>query len=328
MSTTLFRAAAAACVTLALLSNARGADLELPRDGWASWEIDAVDGARAWCCYKTWDGSGEASCDLDTRSGGHTVRDDSTTDKMRVYARLAGGKVERLRTLAASCPVVSKTPIQRIDTTTDDSVRWLISKAKSGEWTNSDLRESSLAAIAMHRGDLAHDELVARARGGDSVEAREKAVFWLGLVRGAKGAEVVTDLMFNDENASLRKHAAFAISVSKSPTAAANLTKLGNTDKDGDVRGQAWFWLANSGAPNAEAAISAALRKDSDDNVREKAIFALSRLPDERGTSALIKVAEDKSFTNEQRKRAVFWLAHSDSKDAQSYLEKVLVDKR
>ncbi len=328
MNTALFRAAAAACVTLALLSNARGADLELPRDGWASWEIDAVEGARAWCCYKTWDGSGEASCDLDTKSGGHTVRDDSTTDKMRVYARLAGGKVERLRTLAASCPVVAKTPIQTIDTTTEDSARWLIAKSKAGEWTNSDLRESSLAAIAMHRGDLAHNELVARARGGGSVDAREKAVFWLGLVRGKAGADVVTDLMFNDENARLRQHAAFAISLSKSPSATANLIKLGNTDKDGEVRGQAWFWLANTGAPDAEAAIRAALRKDSDDRVREKAIFALSRLPDKRGTHALIEVVEDKSFTNEQRRRAVFWLAQSDSKEAQSYLEKVLVDKR
>jgi HEAT repeat protein len=116
--------------------------------------------------------------------------------------------------------------------------------------------------------------------------------------------------------------------LSKSPTATANLIKLGNTDKDGDVRGQAWFWLANTGAPDAEAAIRAALRKDSDDRVREKAIFALSRLPDKRGTHALIEVVEDKSFTNEQRKRAVFWLAQSDSKEAQSYLEKVLVDKR
>jgi HEAT repeat protein len=85
--------------------------------------------------------------------------------------------------------------------------------------------------------------------------------------------------------------------------------------------------LANSGAPNAEAAISAALKKDTDDDAREKAIFALSRLPDERGTHALIKVAEDKSFTNEQRKRAVFWLAQSESKEAQSYLEKVLVGR-
>lgn len=326
MSTRVFRAAAAACVTLALTSQIRAAELELPRDGWASWEIDAVEGARAWCCYPNWDGSGEASCDLDTRSGGHSVRDDSTTDRMRVYARLAGGKVERLRTLAASCPVTAKTPIQSIDTTTDDSARWLI--AKSGEWTNGDLRESALAAIAMHRGNLAHNELVSRARGGESVDTREKAVFWLGLVRGAKGAEVVTDLMFNDEHASLRKHAAFALSLSKSPTASANLIKLGKTDKDGDVRGQAWFWLANSGAPDAEAAISAALRKDADDDVREKAIFALSRLPDERGTNALIKVAEDKSFTNEQRKRAVFWLAQSNSQGAQNYLERVLAGKR
>ena len=125
----------------------------------------------------------------------------------------------------------------------------------------------------------------------------------------------------------MREHAAFAITQSKSPRVAQDLTRLGNTDKDGEVRAQAWFWLAQSGAPGSEAAIVAALRKDQDDNVREQAIFALSQLPDERATRALISAAEDQSLSNEQRKRAVFWLAQSESKGAQTYLEKVLAGK-
>ena len=90
------------------------------------------------------------------------------------------------------------------------------------------------------------------------------------------------------------------------------------------MRAQAWFWLAHTGASGAEEAITAALKKDKDDQVREQAIFALSQLPDERATRALIKVAEDRSLSREQRKRAVFWLAQSESKGAQKYLEKVL----
>jgi HEAT repeat protein len=58
--------------------------------------------------------------------------------------------------------------------------------------------------------------------------------------------------------------------------------------------------------------------------VREQAIFALSQLPDGRGTRALIATAEDRSLTREQRKRAVFWLAQSESDEAQAYLQKVL----
>ena len=107
---------------------------------------------------------------------------------------------------------------------------------------------------------------------------------------------------------------------------AGDLTRLGNTDKDADVRAQAWFWLAGSGAAAAEEAIGAALRKDADDHVREQAIFALSRsCREERATLALIKVVEDRSLSREQqRKRAVFWLAQSQAEGAQKYLEKVL----
>ena len=78
---------------------------------------------------------------------------------------------------------------------------------------------------------------------------------------------------------------------------------------------------------NSEEAIVAALKKDSDEHVREQAIFALSQLPDERATRALIAVAEDRSLSHEQRKRAVFWLAQSESEGAQTYLEKVLAGK-
>jgi hypothetical protein len=39
----------------------------------------------------------------------------------------------------------------------------------------------------------------------------------------------------------------------------------------------------------------------------------------------LIAVAEDRSLTREQRKRAVFWLGPSESADAQACLDKVLM---
>ena len=124
--------------------------------------------------------------------------------------------------------------------------------------------------------------------------------------------------MFNDKDPEVRKHAAFAITQSKSPRVTQDLIRLGNTDKDGEVRAQAWFWLAHTGAPDSEDAIVAALKKDSDDHVREQAIFALSQLPDERATRALIAAAEDRSLSSEQRKRAVFWLAQSESKGART----------
>ncbi|HEV7605972.1 MAG TPA: HEAT repeat domain-containing protein [Steroidobacteraceae bacterium] len=314
---------------LALVSPTYAAELTLPRDGWASWQVDAVEGAPDWCCWNSWDdrNASRTSCQLDTDRHGYGTRGNATTDAVRVYARVEGGKITRLRVLSTTCPVETATPIQVINTTTDDSARWLIGLTKQDRGdavAHDNVNDDALAALAMHRGDLARDALATMARGDASAETRKKAVFWLAMLRGTVGADITTSVMFSDKDAEVRKHAAFAITQSKSPRVAPDLIRLGNTDKDGDVRAQAWFWLAHTGAAQSEDAIVAALRKDSDDHVREQAVFALSRLPDERATRALIAVTEDRSLSHEQRKRAMFWLAQSESKGAQTYLEKVL----
>ncbi len=330
MKIKMLPAALAACVALSLATQADPAELALPKDGWASWQVEAVDGAPAWCCWKNWDerDAPRTPCNLDRDGGNYGSRDDETTDALRVYARVSGGKVERVRVLAASCPVEAATPIRSINSTTDDSARWLVALSKRSAGEIQGLRDQVIPALAMHRGAFAQNELLAIARGDGPVDTSQNAIFWLALVRGATGAEAVTDLMFNDQRPELRKHAAFAITQSKSPNAAESLIRLGNTDKDGDVRARAWFWLAHTGAPNAETAIIAALRKDDDHRVREEAIVALSRLPDERAARALIAAAEDRSLSQEQRKRAVFWLGQSESKVAQAYLDKILTGSR
>ena len=323
MKTSMIQAAAV-CAALAFVSQARSAELQLPKDGWVSWEVQAVEDSPAWCCWSSWDNgvADTSTCKLDADRQNTGSRDNTKTDAIRVYARFAAGKVEKVRALAAACPVESKTPIKKLDNVaTDDSARWLVGVAKASD---SDFDEEALGALAMHRGALAFDALSTMARADAQEERRKRAIFWLAMLRGTAGAEIATKTMFNDPNPEVRKHSAFAITQSKSPQVTADLTRLGNTDKDGDVRAQAWFWLAHTGAANVEDAIIAASKKDQDDNVREQAIFALSQLPDERATPALIKAAEDRTLSHEQRKRALFWLAQSQSTGAQAYLDKVL----
>lgn len=251
---------------LTLASEAHSADLTLPRDGWTSWQVAAVEGAPDWCCWSSWNDrdASRASCKLDQNTGNFGGRDRKTTDSVRVYARLSSGKVEQLRALSATCPVEARTPIQELGTVSaDDSARWLSALARRDDdaFKSDDLRDNVLAALAIHRSDVAQNSLTEIARGKGSAEARKKAI----------------------------------------------------------------FWLAQSGAPGAEATITAALREDQDGQVRVQAIFALSQLPDERATRALVAVAEDRSLSHEQRKRAVFWLAQSETAGAQKYLEKVLM---
>jgi len=314
--------------TLAFSSSTTAAEIKLPADGWVSWEVPAVEGAPDMCC---WNGmqpgaAARGACKLDNQRGNIGNVAHATTDSIRIYVRVAGGNIDRLRALSASCPVEAATPIQDLGAQeADASARWLIANARRAEVTkHQSSRENALEALGMHRGEVAYGELASVARGGNSQDERRTAMFWVAKGRGVAGATLVTELMFGDKDPDIREHGAFAITVSQSPRISQDLVRLGNTDKHGEVRAQAWFWLAQTGAAEAENAIGAALRKDSDDRVREQAIFALSQLPDERATRALIAMAEDQSLSREQRKRAVFWLAHSDAKGAQAYLEKVL----
>ncbi len=325
---TKFMLLAAGVASLALSSPGVAAELTLPADGWASWQAAAVEDAPDMCCWVGMkrDAASRSACKLDDQRGNLGNRNNAKTDAVRVYARLKGGKVERLRALSASCPVETATPVRDLgEVEADDSARWLISLSRrADEMKKEDSRDNVISAIAMHRGDVAYNGLATIARGDDRQDSRKSAIFWLAKARGTAGADLVTQLMFGDREPDVRRHAAFAITESKSPRITQDLIRLGNTDKNGEVRSQAWFWLAETGAAESETAIGAAVRKDEDDHVREQAIFALSQLPDERGTRALIAVTEDRSLPAEQRKRAMFWLAQSDSKGAQVYLEKVL----
>ena len=325
----LVSVAALACSPLALVAQACAGELVLPREGWSSWQVPAVDNAPAWCCL-SWDNRTDKvspmSCQLDRKQGanvGFGSHEDKTTDAVRVYVRRVGGKVERLHAFAAACPVEAATPIHRIENVVaDESARWLIDLV-IGERLDEDMTDNALAALAMHRGKPASDALAGMARDPRKV-TRKKAVFWLAQLRGAEGADITTAVMFNDQDPEVREHAAFVLSQTKSPHAATNLIRLGNTDKNDHVRAQAWFWLAQTGAAESEAAIGAALRNDADPDVREEAVFALAQLPDERSSRALIAVAEDRSLSRELRKQAVSWLGESRSHVAQAYLENVL----
>ena len=322
-------------VTLCLFSivlppQAVAAELTLPRDGWASWQVPAVENAPDWCCFSNWNGRNATAqpCPLDRRNGSWGGRDEATTDSIRVYARFAGGEIDRLRALSATCPVQTDTEIHDLGAVSvDDSARWLTALVKGREPNGDTSRryaDDALAALAMHRGNTAFDALVGIARHDTRDENRKHAVFLLAHLRGLEGAEIATSMMFSDSDADVRQHAAFAVSQSMSPHAARDLIRLATTDPAANVRSHAWFSLAQTKSPETEDAIGGALRKETDRHVREQAIFALSQLPDERATRALISVAENKSLAREERKRAVFWLSQSESSAAQKYLDDIL----
>lgn len=327
---TIFSATALALLLNFVSATSVAQGLSLPRDGWASWRVEPVDSAPNWCCLE-WQGKSPraATCELDGREQGYSNsgRGDTTSD-IRIYARFNAGKLERIRALAASCPVKSNTPIATLEgVSAEAGVTWLVSvaNAESGAAKSEKrLGSDALAALAVHRGAIARDALTTIARKNSNVETRKDALFWQTQVRGQEGAESVMPFMFDDPAASIREHAAFAIAQSQSPIAVPSLIRQGNNDQSTRVRSQAWFWLSQTKSKEAEAAINHAIRKDVDAEVRRQAIFALSQLPAERAVTALILIAEDKSIAREDRKHAVFWIGQSKSDSAIKYLDRIL----
>lgn len=325
--------ASAPCVSVA------AEPLNLPRDGWASWDVPAVEDAPAWCCFSDWQQrkAQNGRCDLDGKNHGFGSNDNARTDTVRVYAKLVGGKVERLRALAPTCEVTSASPIEHLGKrNADDSSRFLGNllartlpasedleiKARTPE---RELYRNMLSAVAQHRGDAALNVLASEARAQRPRELRRDAVFWIGQTRGEPGVDILKPIMLSDKDANIREHAAFSVSQSRSPRAPSLLVQLGANDAATEVRSQAWFWLAQTKSTEAERAINNAVLNDPERKVRHQAIFALSQLPEERAVKALTAIAENRNLPKEDRKQAVFWLGQRKSPDAVAWLEKTLM---
>jgi hypothetical protein len=304
---------------------AHAATLQLPRDGWVSWEIETVADAPAWCCF-AWNGKtpNPKTCQLDGRDHGYgSSSDQATVDAMRVYARFKSGKLERIRALATSCPVHTLTPVHAIEG---------VAAGESIEWLNrivtphTSLSDDALAALAVHRGAAAGQALQRIAKSDGSVENRKQAMFWATQVRGDEGLQMTLPFLSADPDAKVREHAAFAVAQTKKPAAIQALARQGREDTSTQVRGQAWFWLAQTGTADAEATIRSALSAEKSRHVRDQAVFALSQLPEPGNVAALVRVAEDRGMQRDARKQALFWLGQSESDEALRYLDRLLND--
>lgn len=110
----VLRTAALGLASLALAPQAFSADLTLPRDGWSSWQVAAVGEAPDWCCWSdnsNFRDAPQTPCRLDRNHNGYGSRNDATTDVVRIYARTAGGRIDRLRVFSAGCSICTLGPV-------------------------------------------------------------------------------------------------------------------------------------------------------------------------------------------------------------------------
>jgi HEAT repeat protein len=170
---------------------------------------------------------------------------------MRVYAKFANGKLQKLRTLAAACPVEAKTPIQRLEgVSTDDSARWHLGLRR----TDLD-HDDWLHSLAVHRGDVAFTGLKNLARTDASSEVRKQSLFWMAIMRGTPETEaVIFDALNQDKDDDVREEAIFALSQLEDERATAALIKVAeNRSLAREQRKRALFWLGQSDTASAAA---------------------------------------------------------------------------
>ncbi len=244
-------AAALAMSCCALVPKVVAAELTLPRDGWSSWEVAAVDAAPDWCCWSsTWSrGTTSAKpCRLDSDRDNYGNRDHQTTDAVRIYARTASGKVDRLRVFSASCPVEAATPIKDLGSIAEDtSARWLIGHVKQNG-------DDGVPALAMHRGDVARDGLAAIARTDARAETRKAALFWLAQMGAPEAESAIVASIRKEPDDEVREQAIFALSQLPDERAPrALIAVVEDRSLSREERRQALFWLAQSESAAAQA---------------------------------------------------------------------------
>ena len=262
MRYTIISLATPRCLLLALTLMGSGASAEPEptlagralASGWSSWSSKAAVNARNWCCFETM-GNTPKRCNLDARSQSYGSRDHSTTEQIRLYAKVESGKLTQLRVFGASCPVDSNTPIQELGALDAKlSLRWL-DQLMRRETLSAD---TLLAAIAMH--EQADGYLRTYALGHKSAQVRGQSWFWRTQIP-VTGVETEALAQLSRERAhSVHEQIVFAISQLPAARAIPTLINvIENRKLNWQQRKKAFFWLAQSKDQRALDYLDAAL---------------------------------------------------------------------
>ncbi len=244
--------------------------------------------------------------------------------EMDILFRVENDNVEKIEVYSADCPLdagglpfvwITGVPAQA----SFSYLRSFVSARTADRMLN-----SALLAISMHEDAQADGMLEQLARPAEAQNIREKAIFWTGANRGARGVAVLKNILEKDASEQIRAKAVFALSISKQPDALNLMIRAASNDSSPRVRSQALFWLAQKAGQRAAATIAGAIENDPDTEVKKKAVFALSQLPRDEAVPRLIEVARSQQ-NREVRKQAFFWLGQSGDPRALAFIEQTLM---
>lgn len=313
---------------------------------WVTYAVPIIRGEHELCCGNFWSGGAErfcGECRLESGYGTNISRIVRNGDaeanlepsgNLLVFLRVANRRVDRVRVFSEECRIDAggRTVYWLNDVHPSESVTLLASLATGSaeELLNPADRKrisnEATLAVALHADPSAESALESFVEPSQPDTLREHTAFWLAVIRGHAGYEVLRRLARTDPDDSFRKKLTFDLYVSKDPGAVDTLIQAARNDSSPDVRGQALFWLAQKASQEAIPAISEAVERDPNTEVKKRAVFALSRLPKDQGIPLLVQIVRSSS-NPVVRKAAMFWLGQSRDPRALAFFEQILTTK-
>jgi len=290
-----------------------GAQLRASTPAWFGYAVRAVPGEHGDRCRCSLEDGWQRSAE----SGTIHLEEPGA---ISVLYRVSNDGVEKVRVFSIDCQIDAggKAVVWLTGVPADASIAWLEKLVRADSTT-----DTAVMAIAQHDTALADTVLEKMVRPAEPEHLREKVIFWLGAARGARGVQLLGNMLASDASDNIRDKAVFGLFVSRQPEALPLIIRAAKSDTSGHVRGQALFWLAQKAGKRAAEAIDDAIRNDPDTEVKKRAVFALSQLPKDEGVPKLIEVARTQR-NPEVRKQAFFWLGQSQDPRALAYIEQVL----
>ncbi len=308
---------------------------------WAAWSVPIVAGQRGGCCQYADDSIAAAAvrgCFVDapptTGAAVPQVRPSETpihlesTSTLVLLVRIIDGRIERLRSLGADCPLDAdgRTLFWLNGPTPAVSIAFLTTLVGGAAVTPPGpqrLQEAALSSVALHQAPEADAVLDRLADDEKDSTLRRLARTLLGTRRGAHGFDTLRRLFQAERLADSRRQLIAALGQTHETATPDTLQSAATRDPDPQVRAEAAYWLPQRGGARYATAVRAIADSDSSDAVRQRAVQGLARMPDGDRVAVLIDLART-SRNLAVRKAAVSALGHSADPRATQYLVELL----
>jgi hypothetical protein len=174
--------------------------------------------------------------------------------------------------------------------------------------------------------EQAPNKLLQLAKSSGEAQIQNKAIFWLAQSNNPQIITVIKDVLASSASTQVKEKAVFSLSQLSSIEGWDMLVDLARTGEQRQIREKAIFWLSQGskrGKRDAAPILLEILDGANPRSIKEKAVFALSQLPSEQATSALVNVMKS-SQSKAIKKKALFWLGQSNDPRAMEVIEQIL----